>query len=289
MSSHGNYDNAANAPYWAVMQVSKGINKDTSAPNLSNVTQLFGNNTVNAYTTGATVGLFHVDTTEISGNGNVTSITVTSAGAGYTALPQLTILGANTTQATAVANLTLVSVDLTSNANFGTNYTVGDRLYANTSANGTNAVITVASVGDVTVGNVTSVTLTTPGNFAGPLALPISWYPFTSNTVARANATGFRANLTFGIGSVRVTGAGYQYHQDTVAAAIAGSNTTSASLTVNLTGDWSTNTHGHPATHTGWVLRTVGTGGRAGRIQWETLATLTSGTGSGADDIAFPQ
>ena len=46
----------------------------------------------------------------------------------------------------------------------------------------------------------------------------------------------------------------------------------------------------HPA-HAGWVLRTVGTGGRAGRIQSETLVAMGSMTGDGTisanDNVVF--
>ena len=40
-------------------------------------------------------------------------------------------------------------------------------------------------------------------------------------------------------------------------------------------------------THAGWVRRTVGTGGRAGRIQYETLVAMGSITGDQADDLQF--
>ena len=41
-------------------------------------------------------------------------------------------------------------------------------------------------------------------------------------------------------------------------------------------------------THAGWVRRTVGTGGRAGRIQYETLVAMGSITGDQADDRRYP-
>ena len=44
---------------------------------------------------------------------------------------------------------------------------------------------------------------------------------------------------------------------------------------------------GTQVTHAGWVRRTVGTGGRAGRIQYETLVASGSITGDQADDIQF--
>lgn len=293
MSSHGNYDNAANAPYWAVMQVSKGINKDTAHGDLTNVTVLYANTTANGYTTDATDGLFLVTGAELVGNGNVSSVTITTQGAGYTSRPYVGFTGSNTTIATGTANLTIVAVDLTSNANFGTNYTVGDRLYANgaTNANGTNAVITVASVGDVTVGNVTSITITTSGNFPGLLPTPLTWFPFASNTVARANATGFRANLTLGIGSVNVTGAGEKYNKvDAAVTFTANGSTTGAAGTVVLTGDFNNTVHGF-GTNAGWNLRKAFTGGRAGRVQYETLVALgnpTNETGT-TDDSVLPE
>lgn len=45
---------------------------------------------------------------------------------------------------------------------------------------------------------------------------------------------------------------------------------------------------GTTLTHAGWVRRTVGTGGRAGRIQTEVLVAMGSMTGDQADDIQYP-
>lgn len=41
--------------------------------------------------------------------------------------------------------------------------------------------------------------------------------------------------------------------------------------------------------HSGWVLRTEGTGGRAGRVQYEVLVASGSMTGDGADDTQVPE
>jgi len=41
-------------------------------------------------------------------------------------------------------------------------------------------------------------------------------------------------------------------------------------------------------THAGWVKRTVGTGGRAGRVHHETLVAASSMTGDAADDTQYP-
>lgn len=48
---------------------------------------------------------------------------------------------------------------------------------------------------------------------------------------------------------------------------------------------------GTQVTHSGWVKRTVGTGGRAGRIQYETLVamgTAAATSGDAADDLVLP-
>ena len=41
------------------------------------------------------------------------------------------------------------------------------------------------------------------------------------------------------------------------------------------------------AAHTGWVLRTVGSGGRAGRVQYETLVAMGGNFSSDASDDAI--
>ena len=40
--------------------------------------------------------------------------------------------------------------------------------------------------------------------------------------------------------------------------------------------------------HAGWVLRTTGTGGRAGRVTTETLVAMGSMTSDGSDDSIYP-
>lgn len=64
MSSWGNNDNAANAPYWAV---NASINKNNAAyaqSTAANVALLYGNTTPDMYITGETIGLFAVDAQE---------------------------------------------------------------------------------------------------------------------------------------------------------------------------------------------------------------------------------
>jgi len=73
MSSWGNNDNAANAPYWAV---NSAITKaapaaNNSAPTAANAALLYANTAANAYITGETIGLFGVDAQEASASNRV--------------------------------------------------------------------------------------------------------------------------------------------------------------------------------------------------------------------------
>jgi hypothetical protein len=66
MSSWGNYDNAANAPYWAVNSTLVSVDNQPvgTRPTAANVALLYGNTTPDVYTTDETIGLFMVDSAE---------------------------------------------------------------------------------------------------------------------------------------------------------------------------------------------------------------------------------
>lgn len=67
MSSWGNNDNAANAPYWAVNSTivnAVDVKASAAAPTAANVALLYGNTTADVYTSGETIGLFGVDAQE---------------------------------------------------------------------------------------------------------------------------------------------------------------------------------------------------------------------------------
>lgn len=76
MSSWGNNDNAANAPYWAVNSTIMNVadaEQYGSAPTAANVAKLYANTTADVYTLNQTVGLFGVDTQEASASNRVHS------------------------------------------------------------------------------------------------------------------------------------------------------------------------------------------------------------------------
>ena len=67
MSSWGNNDNAANAPYWAVNSTivhAADVNVKYAQPTAANVSLLYGNTTSGVYIAGETIGLFGVDAQE---------------------------------------------------------------------------------------------------------------------------------------------------------------------------------------------------------------------------------
>lgn len=77
--------------------------------------------------------------------------------------------------------------------------------------------------------------------------------------------------------------------------ALFGNVTTNAFVTYVKTGVFGVDTDEMAAngsiagvTHSGWVLRTEGTGGRAGRVQQETLVAFGTLSGDGDDDDQYP-
>ena len=93
--------------------------------------------------------------------------------------------------------------------------------------------------------------------------------PLTGNTyyyVSFANTTTIKLALTSGGANIDITDA----------------RTTSSGETHTIRGETATGyvvvggTNGKGVTHAGWVKRTEGTGGRAGRVQFETLVAMGS-------------
>lgn len=126
----------------------------------------------------------------------------------------------------------------------------------------TGAIYKVSSVTG-TSPNVTGFTLTAEDDTAlVTTAGTITGLTVKSGTIVNLTGTGNNAQ-SFTIGGTRATGY-----------AAKGSGET-----------------GTQVTHSGWVKRTVGTGGRAGRIQYETLVAMgtpAATSGDAADDLVFP-
>jgi hypothetical protein len=127
MSSWGNNDNAANAPYWAVNSTilnAADVKAVASAPTAANVELLYGNTTPHVYTTNATIGLFLVDAAEMSaGSDNVTAVSVSTGGSRYLEAPAVTFSGGAGSDAAATASIAGGVVTSIAVTNTGLGYT----------------------------------------------------------------------------------------------------------------------------------------------------------------------
>lgn len=279
MSQWGRSDTNSNSVIWAPAQ----LNKTANSANRDN---LFGNTTADAFVTGQKVGQFGVDRNEINvSNGSIISTYVTTAGSGYSANAVVTLTFANgTTNATAVNS----TVNSTSNAGrvtalninaAGSGYTINPVVSVaapgaiNITANSvgfsnTNDTIAVATANSIwQVGDRLYYSVPTGNTAIAPLTGNTYYYvSFANTTTIKLSATRGGANID--ITDARVTNPG-QVHTIQGDAATGG---------IQVGGTMK------GVAHAGWVLRTEGTGGRAGRVQYETLVAMGS---LGAQTAAF--
>ena len=277
MAQWGNTDDAANSVLWATALVNL-------TPNTTNQSALFGNTTVGAFIANEAVGQFGLDATEIrvSGNAAVQQYIITNPGSGYAANAAVTV--ANTTGGanTQLANSTVATGRVTA---VTANVTVGGYTSAPT--------VTIAAPAAQSFNANSAVTNATD-------AIAIS----SANSIFLA---GDRVTYTVAAGNTALTNltSGATYFIKT-------SNSTAVTLTDvpngntidltkgltetghSLTGETATAVaeltevgYTKGAAHTGWVMRTVGTGGRAGRVQYETLVAFGGNFSNDASDDAI--
>lgn len=264
----------------------------SSGSRASTDASMFGNVTMGAFMANVAVGVFGVDTTEASiTTGNLAATYVTSGGTGYGANAVVTLtLAAGTTNATAInayANSTTSAGRITV-----LNITAPGSTYATAPslaiAAPSNINITANSTG---FSNSTNVLVVATANskwqvgdrlyYGVPSSnTPIS--PLTGNTyyyVSFANTTTVALSATSGGANVDIV--------DT--------RTTNPGETHTITGDTATGyviINGGKnvgITHAGWVIRREGQGGRAGRIQYETLVAMSSIATDASDDNTLPE
>lgn len=207
MPSWGNYDNAANAPYWAVNATIVKNNPRQSAPTAANVALLYANTTANVYIVGETIGLFGVDAQEAAANqklahaGWVLKTTGSGGRAGRVqqeVLVALSNMNGTDGDAQVYANvvITLVSpssatvTSNTSNANFAS-FVVGTSLNGNTSATLTYQWQVNSNTGSLGWTNVANNTPTATG-YLGGTTDTLKVYPYN----ATANQYVLRAIVT---------------------------------------------------------------------------------------------
>lgn len=275
---------------------------NTSAGSRANVdVTMFGNTTLNAFIPGKAVGVFGLDAAEMDvTTGSTAGIyRVTSAGSGYASntAAAVTMTFANATTSTTAANATVILGRVTA-------------LTSNSSVTGISEVPTLAIAAPAAI-NITA-------NSTG--------FSNTTDTlvVATANSkwqVGDRLYYSVPTGNTPIaplTGNTYYYVSFTNSSTIAISTTsgganidivdtrvTVSAETHTIRGDTATGlliptgAKRQGAAHAGWVLRTEGTGGRAGRVHYETLVAMGSlgaqtaaygtpaTTADGTDDTVF--
>ncbi len=282
-------DVASNSCIWAPSQVGK-------APTRTQANLMYGNTTPNAYFQGATVGMYAVSGAEagVTGN-NIAEIIITSVGSGYTANAAVTISsvsGDGTTNAAANASSNATGrISAINIGNNGVGYTTNPTVTIAApaaltfSGNSTGVVVGNSTVkGFILLGSANVALLATgdqvtyavsAGNTGiGGLDNGVSYYV----TVANATAVQLSASLadynygTFvniaSVGTGAQAGHSLRGQTATAIASLAGGK--------------------NKGVTPGWNIRTVGTGGRAGRVTYECIVATRQISGDGSDDLKLP-
>jgi hypothetical protein len=226
---------------------------------------------------------FGMDTAEITaGSDNLTSVAVNNAGTRYLGTaPAVTFSGGGGSSAAATATISGGAVTAITVTNVGSGYT---------------SAPTVAIAKPARIIPTTGITIATDtiaytahglsagdavkyfhggGAAATGLTNNTTYYVIASGLTANA----FKVSATDGGTTVDITGTGNnaQYFEIQAAADQATAAT-----------DLGYGSGGVSATHAGWVRRTVGTGGRAGRVFTETLVAMGSMSSDASDDTVLP-
>lgn len=277
---------------------------NTSAGSRANVdVAMFGNTTMSAFIPGKAVGVFGVSANEMSNtNGGIALTYVTSGGTGYGADAAVTLTLANGTTNTTAVNSSVSTSGATRGRVTGLNINIAGTTYVtnpsvaiaapaaiNITANSsgfsnTNNVLVVSSANSrFQVGDRLYYTVPTGNTAIAPLTGNAFYYvSFANSSTLAVSATSGGSNID--ITDARVTNPGETH-------TIKG-DTATGYVTVG-------GTHGRAPAHAGWVLRTEGSGGRAGRVQYETLVAMGSlgaqtapygkaATTADAENVQFP-
>jgi len=274
MAQWGNTDDAANSVLWAVSQLNKPANTD-------NQTNLFGNTTLSAFVTNQITGQFGVDTTEMAvAAGPLVDFVITFAGSGYSANAAVTLTGGGGSSGAAnaqasggritVGNISTRGSGYTSNPGVAIAAPTAITFNGSSAVDATNNTITITSANSRFLVNDYVLYKSTTGAVVQGLSNNTNYYISFSNSTVVALST------TKGGSNVDITGAG---SSDT------GHSLTGETATGFITVGGAKN---EGVAHAGWVLRTVGTGGRSGRVQYETLVAMGSISTDASDDNPLP-
>lgn len=283
MAQWGNTDDAANSVLWATAQVNLPANT-------TNQTALFGNTTQGAFNNNGVamnqaVGQFGLDVTEIGvqANAGIAQYQVTFAGSGYAANAVVTVAnstgGSNTSAANstvAVGRVTAITANQAiAGYTTGTNpaVTLAAPAAINVTANSTgfsntdDTILLATANSKLLVGDKVYYGVPTGNTAIAPLTGNSYYYVVAANTTSVQLAT-TKGGTAIDITDARTTASGETH-------TLTGETATAVAIVSGVS---------HGAAHTGWVLRTVGSGGRAGRVQVETLVAMGGNLSTDASD-----
>jgi len=276
MSQWGTSDAASNSVLWAPTSVNL-------APTRTNANNLYTNTTPDAFITGAATGVFAIDSTEEAATaGRLAALRIVSAGSGYAANATLTFsanntgtgAAGNTTANTATGRLQVATV-----SSNGSGYTLNPTVTVSAPA----AVNITANTAGVS--NTADVILMSTAN-SKFLAGDRVFYGVPTGNTAIPNLTG---NTFYFVTFANTTSLALSETKNGANIDIAETRTTATGQVHTITGETAVvqavigGTKNRGVAHTGWVLRTEGSGGRAGRVQYEVL--VAGGiTSDGSDD-----
>ena len=238
---------------------------------------MFGNTTMSAFINGKAVGVFGVDATEAAGvtGGPIAEAYVTFGGSGYVANAAVTVTVTNGgTSGVVNAHASGGRIDQlkiqTAGSGYITNPTITVAAPDLLIFNGNTDVTPNSSIGAfIAYASANSyLQVNDKVTYAGnATSTPVTLTDQRPYYVSFANSSGFKvsdapgtANINFAKASGDSTTAGGATFQGETATGyvVSGGN------------------KGIGITHAGWVLRTEGSGGRAGRVQYETLVAMGS-------------
>jgi len=272
MAQWAKVDRKQDSPIWAPAQVGKASTR-------AEANTLFNNTTADAYITGATVGTYGVSVAEMADGvvGQVASVTVSSAGSGYTARPTVSFSGGGIEATGATAQATAKIVTGSTIFAGGSGYAPNDVVTINTSGAAgatTGAKFNVLTVNAAASNTVLTISINTAGAFT-TLPTRVANNDVTNTT---GSGSGLRINLAFGVLAVTMTANGTGY-VSIPTVTFGGAGGTGSVATAALGSEQS------KVTSAGWVLRKV----VGNRVQYETLVAMKTISSDANDDSQFPE
>ena len=259
--------------------------------------------TANSGISGDSSFVFGVDTTEISVGGNsLTDIAIIQSGTNYLEVPTVTITqsgGPNTATATATVSAAnvVIAIDVTDAGANLTRVPTINIAFPRRTINATQVTVGTEIIGygdsGTTLHNLSNGAILAY-NAGGGAAMKVDDADVADGTIYYANIPSTStlrlyntsANAIIGgatgLANISSVGTNTQYFE------LQGETQATATGVLG-SGDGTNSVSGEQqVTHAGWVRRTIGTGGRAGRVTYETLVATGSIASDATDDAKFP-